>query len=473
MKKRLFSLLILFVLIFTLSACTNNDPVPSTSIPTEPSETVPEKLTAVQIAELMEQALAKEPASKLSMVMDMTLSMQVEGIDPMEMTMKTTTQMTLSQEPVSSHILAAVDVSIAGEGGTTTTETYTVLENGELVSYVCSEGIWIKVPTGQTADDLTASPVTFDAANITLDETVTSWNGQSVLCLKTQITGELVEKALGDTLSGIQENGGALGDSADMLEAIDYTKMVCDCTIYLDPETYLPIGQEMTIDGMNEVMAPLYEGLGINVDVSKCAATTTFLSYDAQPVVTVPADIAAKAEAWSRLLANEPDNGDGTFTIRESSVLIDLIHPEGFEVIDKDYDHVTFQRDDHRLITFTMYYLSGSDTTGAAFATENDNSIERWTTSGGQVEREQLEVSTDALTFTCDLLGTTWESGREDANLYAWTALAYDEGGTYYLHVRVTDGYSDGMGSSKSADITVDEFLAYLNAASPSKLTAG
>jgi len=466
--KKLLTALVALVMVFTFCACAK-DASPVTTAPTE--TTVP-KPTANEIAQQMQQALEETPATKLDMVMDITLVMQVEGIDPMEMALKTTTQMTLSQEPVSSYVLATAEVSLAGESNTTETETYTVPENGELVSYVSSNGIWFKVPTGQTADELTASPVTFDTANVTLDETVTSWNGQAVLCLKTRITGDLVEKALGDTLSGIQENGGALSDSADMLEAIDYTKMVCDCTIYLDPETCLPLGQEMTIDGMNEVMAPLYAGLGVDVDVTECVATTNFLSYEAQPAVTVPEDIAAKAEVWSRLLANKPDNGDGTFTIREGSVLIDLIHPEGFEVADKDYDHVTFLRDDHRQITFTMYYLSGSDTTGAAFAAENDKSVERWTTGGGQVAREQLDISTDTLAFTCDLLGTTWESGRVDANLYAWTALAYDEGGTYYLHVEITDGYNDGMGSSKNADITSDELITYLNAASPSKLTA-
>ncbi len=472
-RKSIFSIVTLLALIFMLCACANTEPTPSTEPSTEPTETVPEKLTAIQIAELMEQALEKTPVRKLDMVMDITMSMHIEGIDPMEMSIITTSQMTQSQDPVSSHILQTAEISLNGEGSTTTTETYTVLENGKLVSYVYSEGIWVKVPTGLTPETfISSNSVTFDPANITLDETVTEWNGQNLLCLRTRITGDLVEAVLGDTLGGIRENGGVVGDSANILDAIDYTKLTCDCTIYLDPETYLPIGEEMAIEGMNEVMAPLYEGLGIDVNVDKCVSTVNFLSYEAQPEATVPADISAKAEAWTRLLANEPDNGDGTFTIREGGVLIDLIHPEGFEVADKDYDHVTFQRDDHRQITFTMYYLSGNDTTGAAFIAENDKSADRWITGGGQVNREQLNVSTDALTFTCDLLATTWESGREDANFYAWTALAYDEAGTYYLHVEVTDGYNDGMGTSKTADISSDEFLSYLNAASLSKLTA-
>ena len=90
---------------------------------------------------------------------------------------------------------------------------------------------------------------------------------------------------------------------------------------------------------------------------------------------------------------------------------------------------------------------------------------------GGKVEREQMPVATSTLEFTCDLLATTWETGRQDANFYAWTVLGTDDAGTYYLYVEVTDGYNDGMGFSKSADITVDEFTAYLNAAVPSKLT--
>ena len=112
------------------------------------------------------------------------------------------------------------------------------------------------------------------------------------------------------------------------------------------------------------------------------------------------------------------------------------------------------------------------DATGASFLATNDKSEKRWTElGGGKVEREQLELATDAYGFTCDLLSTTWETGRTDANFYAWTTLGTDDAGTYYLHVEVTDGYNDGMGFSKNADITPDEFVAYLNAAMPSKLT--
>lgn len=473
MKSRsLLALCLALVMVFMCCACTNTDADPSTT----PSTSAPEELTAAQIVEKMQAALEATPCSKLEMVMDITMSVDAGDGEKVDVTTKSTTQMTISQEPVSSYAVATAEVIAAGETTSTTTENYSIIEDGELVSYVNSSGIWMKVATGQTPEDLvnTASSVAVDLSNVAIDDTITEWNGQEAICLKTQMTGELVENALGDLLSGMSEAGGVLGESADTLNSVDYTKLTCSTAIYLNPETYLPIAEEMTFDGMNEVLAPLYEGMGVTVEVTGYTATGTFLSYDTQPAVTLPDGVAEKAETWTRLLSGEPDNGDGTFTIREGSVLADLVQPEGFEVEEKDYDHVTFKRDDYRQITYTMSYITNESALGSGeyFLYKNDKSESRWTTGGGKVNREQMTVSTDTLTFTCDLLATTWETGREDANFYAWTALANDGTGTYYLYVEVTDGYNDGMGFSKSADITADEFMAYLNAGSPSKLTA-
>lgn len=469
--KSLFALCMVLVMAFLCCACTttpNSDTTPPT--------TEVQELTAAEIVGKMQEALTATPCSKLELVMNIAMSMDAGESGKMDMTTKSTTQMTISQDPVSSYSVATAEVGVAGETTTATTENYSVLEDGELVSYVSSNGIWMKVPTGQTPEDLTntASSVAVDLSNVTVDQAVTEWNGKKVICLKTQLTGDVVQNALGNILGSMGEAGGALGESANILESVDYTKLTCNAIIYLDAETYLPVAEEMTFDGMNEVMAPMYEGMGISVDVTSCVSTGIFLSYEAQPAVTLPEGVAEKAEVWTRLLSGESDNGDGTFTIREGTALMDIVHPEGFEVSDKDYDHVTFQRDDYRQITYMMSYITNEQTpgTGEYFLATNDSSEARWSVGGGKVNREQMALSTDTLTFTCDLLATTWETGREDASFYAWTALSNDGSGTYYLYIEVKDGYNDGMGFSKSADITTDEFMTYLNAAAPSKLTA-
>ena len=471
-RKKLFAVCLALAMVLMCCACTNTDTDPGTT-----ASTGPEELTAEQVADKMQEALINTPCGKLETIMDMTYSIDAGESGKMEVSMTNKTETTISQDPVSGYSVATVDMDIAGQNTQSVVESYSINEGSEMVTYVNSSGIWMKVPTGQTAEDFakTASSLTVDTSKLSIDETVTQWNGKSVIALKFELTGDALQATVDGVLGSMGNMGGILDSTTEVIDAVDYTKMKCTVVIYLDSETYLPLYEEQTFEGMTEVMAPVFDQLGVTVEVPTFTATANFVSYEAQEAVVLPEGAADKAEAWTRLLANEPDNGDGTFTIREGMALLDLVHPEGFEVAEKDYDHVTFKRDDYRQITYTMSYITNEQTLGSGeyFLTQNDKAEDRWTTmGGGTVQREQIPVATDTLTFTCDLLATTWETGREDANFYAWTALGNDGVGTYYLYVEVTDGYSDGLGFTKSADITSDEFIAYLNAASPSKVTS-
>ena len=470
-KQSILAICLALGMVFTLCAC-NNTEEPGTSASTSPKE-----LTASEIAAKTQQALTATPITKLETQMDTAMSMGAGQEDKIDIVMKNKTETTVNHEPVAGYSLATVDMNISGQESQSVVESYFVNENNEMISYMNSSGIWMKVPTGQSPESYaqSAASVGIDTTNLTIDESVTTWNGKNVITLNFELTGDHLQSTVDTILSGMGSLGESFGSSADLFGSIDYTELSCKSVIYLDPTTYLPIYMEQTLDGMTEVMAPLAEQLGVTVAVQTCKTSASFTSFDAQSEITLPDGVAEKAEAWTRLLANEPDNGDGTFTIREGMALIDIVHPDGFEVADKDYDHVSFKRDDYRQITYTMSYITGETTPGSGeyFIKENDDSENRWTTmGGGKVEREQMPVATSTLEFTCDLLATTWETGRQDANFYAWTPLANDGTGTYYLYVEITDGYNDGLGFSKNADITSDEFVAYLNAASPSKLTS-
>ena len=470
MKARsLRTIMLALALIIVFCACTNTDAGTDT--------TAPEELTAAQIAEKMQQALTETPCGKLETVMNMSMSIEAEEAGKADMNIQNTTELTITQNPVSSFAATTVGMEIAGQSTQTVSESYGIVENDEVVSYVNSGGIWMKVPTGQSPEEYckSASAFAVDTSNISIDESVTEWNGKKVIALKYDLTGNSMQETVDGILGGMGNMGGTLDSATELIGSVDYAKLKCACVIYLDAETYLPLFQEQTLEGMTEVMAPVYQQLGVSAEVTHCSSGVTFVSYDAQAEVTLPDGAAEKAEAWTRLLANEPDNGDGTFTIREGMVLIDIVHPEGFEVAQKDYDHVTFKRDDYRQITYMMSYITGEQSPGSGeyFVVNNDKAENRWTNMGGvKVQREQVPVATETLSFTCDLLATTWKSGLQDANFYAWTPLVNDGAGTYYLYVEVTDGINDGMGFTKNADITSDEFTAYLNAATPSKITA-
>lgn len=426
----------------------------------------PEPETPAQVVEKMQAALLETPCGHAQMVMDITMTLDGGEYGTMEMTTKTTNDMTISQEPVSGYTTATVDVDYGGEKSQNFTENYSVVEDGELVSYIHSDGVWMKVSTGQTPEELagSASSVGMNAENVAIDETVTEYNGKEAICLTTQITGDSLQALLGGMMDTLGQQGGALEEAADTVGAIDYSALTCDSRIYLDKQTYLPMSQEMTFTGMSEVLNPMYEQMGMKADVTSCTASATYLSFEAQEETVLPEGAKEKAEKWMRLLSGEPDNGDGTYTIREGAMLIDIAAPEGFELKEKGYDHVYFKRDDYREVHYTAHYG-----TAEHLVSRIDKELARYGNLPKKVSREQIPLSGETLDFTAEIVGVEWPS-YEEGQMYAWADLGTDGSANYYVFIEVTDGYNDGLGNKKSADVTPEEFMAYLNTATLSDL---
>lgn len=426
----------------------------------------PEPETPAQVVEKMQAALQETPCGRAQMVMDIAMTLDGGEYGTLEMSTKSTNDITISQEPVSGYTTATVDMDYGGEKSQNFTENYSVVEDGELVSYIHSDGIWMKVSTGQTPEELadSASSVSVDVANVAIDETVTEYEGKEAICLTTQITGEALQATLGGMLESIGQQGGSLEEAAETAGAIDYSALTCDARIYLDKETYLPMAEAMTFSGMSDVLNPLYEQMGMKADVTSCTASAAFLSYEAQEETVLPEGAKEKAEKWMRLLSGEPDNGDGTFTIREGSALIDVAAPEGFELSDKGYDHVYFKRDDYREVRYTAHYG-----TAEYFTAKMDRQLNRYGNLPKKVSREQIPLAGDVLNFETDIVGVEWQS-YEEGLMYAWADLGSVGNANYFIFIEVEDGYNDGTGNKKSADVTPEEFMAYLNAATPSDL---
>lgn len=408
--------------------------------------------TPEQILEKMNAALAENPCTRQEMTMEVDMTMDAGADGSFAMSIASSNTMTVCLEPLSALNVVTSTVTAEGATNTSSVESYTRLEDGEMTSYICNGGIWVKGTSELTEQDLRGLRVSTDLSGAALDETVTEWNGKSAICLTARMDGESLKQVVADSI-------GALGVG----EAADYSALACDTRVYLDAQTYLPLAEEMTIIGMDTLLSAAFEGTGVGVTISSCTAATVFDSYEPQAEITLPEGAAESAAAWERLLAGECDNGDGTYTIREGTALIDVATPEGFTLEEKDYDHVRFTRDDHRTVTYEMWYLTGDADT--YFASMVDSDENRYSTNGGQVQRQQMTGSSDTLPFTCEIMGVIWGSGREDAYMYAWTTLTNDENGVYCLLVEITDGYSDIFGNSKSADITAEEFQTYLNGA--------
>jgi len=175
-------------------------------------------------------------------------------------------------------------------------------------------------------------------------------------------------------------------------------------------------------------------------------------------------DAKEKAEKWMRLLSGEPDNGDGTYTIREGAMLIDITAPENSKLAKKGYDHVYFKRDDYREVRYTVDYG-----TAEYYPSLIDRRLSHYGDLLKKVSREQIPLTGDTLTFDTEIIGVDWQS-YEEGQIYAWADLGGDGNANYFIFIEDEDGFNDGMGNKKSANVMPEEFMAYVNVAIPSDL---
>lgn len=422
------------------------------------TEPEPEPETAAQVVEKMQTTLAQTPCTEAQLVMELAMTLDDGAGGSLAASAKTTSNVRVSLEPVSGYTTAATELDIGGERSQSVTENYSILEDGALVTYLHSDGVWMKLSTGQTPEELAraASAVSVDVSNAAIDESVTEYEGKQAICLTGPIGGEALLAALDGMLEGLRQQVG----EADTAGALDGSALSCDVRLYLDKSSYLPLAEELTFSGVSEALAPLYA----QADVSRCTASAVFLSYEAQEETTLPEGAKDRAEKWMRLLSDEPDNGDGSFTIREGAALIDITAPEGFALADKGYDHVSFKREDNREIHYTAVHG-----TEEYLVSKIDQQLARYGDLPESVSREELTLDGEALSFAAQIVGVVWSS-YEEGRMYAWAELGRSEEANYYIFIEVVDGCNDGLGNIKSADVTPEEFMAYLNAAVPSDL---
>ncbi len=420
-----------------------------------------------EVLAAMQTALETTPCTGMDMEMEMTVT-----LDGMTVTTATDMQITAGTQPGTGYIKTDIHVIGDGVSEVTSSESYVVQEEDTLVSYSNTGGVWTRLETGSTNLADTALLAQPDAASTTVDQAVTTWQGKPALCLQTALTGsalqDMVETLLDSLLAQLPEGA-----------APDFSPIGCAMTLYLDPVTYLPMAEQLTVTGMSQVLTPLYKDMGVSVSVDDYTATVTNRSYGAAVDVQLPTGAAENAARWERLATGEPDNGDGTFTIYDTNAdgttrcVMDVTLPTDgvYEVQNKGYDGVIVRREDGRELTYIVYYQGNDSGEGLVFQAGVESDVSRWQQNGGTVERERMLLETVNFDFTCELVTTQW-SGLQDANLYAWALLGRDEAteGSYYLYITVKDGVDDGLGHVKNADITADEFIAYLEAAVPSAL---
>lgn len=445
-----------------------NTEATGTPAPTEDVQDTPE-----QIVEKMLQALEATPCTRAELVTDMQMTLDAGDGEAVEARVINTSDITLCPDPASGLTVNTASTQIDDETYTSVTEAYSVPEDGAMVSYVHADGIWMKMSTGMTPEQFTASSanVSVDAANAAVDESVTEWEGKPAICLTTTLTGDALDELLSGIVSGLESEEGDAAEAADLLDSMDYSALKCEARIYLDPETYLPMAEEMAFEGMTEVVAPIYADAGVSVEVTDCTAVGTFASFEPQAEIQLPQGAENRAEAWMRSLNGVSDNGDGSYSIREGAALADVTALEGFEVDEAGYDHVYFLREeDYRQVGYSVWYVTGTTDDGDDyFYGMIDDIIPDYQELGYDVDAAAGSYPAETFEYNCYLLSLLY-GDHEDAEAYAWAPIGSDEDGNYYLFIEIYDGYTSEDGDSKNADLDEEDFLTYLNSASLSWL---
>ena len=432
--------------------------------PASESETEPEgeetQGSAEELLKAMEAALAESPITAYScdVAMNMVMKFPEAGVVSMNIDIKS--EATMTYDPPTSLQTNTVTVATGGEATTTTTTNYLLEEDGKMVQYTDSEGVWVKAETGLSGAEYVAqaSAVDYDEKTVALDETTTTYAGKSAICLSSAMKGIAVEDMIGDALTS-----SLVGEESDA--EIDWSAVSCDVLIYLDPETKLFLAEKMTIHGIGDAMKPLGEALGAEIEVGDSSATFAATSFEPAAPAVLPEGAKENAEAWTRLFAGDPNNGDGSYTIREGYILIDVLPPEGFALAEADYDHVSLKaKNNDRTIKYSMVYLEGdTEMTGEAFENAVAARMEALEAGGKTVGAEAGTVETAELGYYIMAVGIA-DGSKESLEVTAWAPLMTDGVGSYFLLVEIVDG------EESSGDFDSDLCQTYLEAAAIGKL---
>lgn len=275
MKRKVWLSLMLALVLLVLTGCGKPE--------------TPEEIWAAY-----QKAAAGIQCTRMDMTMDMGMTMELPALGSwhkvrMDIQMVGTTTTTV--DPFASQMDMTMDMRVSApdlgldENTTMDTTSYSVMEDGEMVSYTQTMGTWVRAATGVNPEDLVKyADDIMDAANLTFqkDETVTDWEGTPAICLTTTVTGDAVQSMLNTAMQGMEEN------MAGELEGLDFSAMTCPTRIYLDAETYLPLAQEMEIQGMGEVMGAVLGEAGVKLDMDTCTAVIRYRSFDPQEPIVLP-----------------------------------------------------------------------------------------------------------------------------------------------------------------------------------------
>lgn len=440
MMKRLLAMTLLLGLLLT--ACGSPEP---TEPPTEPP------MTAERLVQEVLSATAAKPMTSTTAETQMDITIAGQGIT-MEMNMDMTMVNMASLEPYTAYSEMVIAMNILGEQTTQTTRQYMREQEGTLVSYVHveEENSWNKVELNLDTDKLMQESQNYNyltqatAEELHLAETTQLYNGREVYVLSINLQGQQMQEAMAsmESLRELLEGTGI---------DFDFSALTVPTVYYVDAETYLPVGMEMDIQGLGEMMTGMLGSMigdmpeGMEIDIPTFKMTYTEMTYDPVEIPAVPDEGRMKAEQASF----NPDQGDGTYIIQETGSAIRITPPAGWTVTALDYDSLEMKKDDNtRFISYEMW-------TGVAGGYGFVSKIERGDiadlmAAGSYASHGNTTVELNGKTY-----GGVWITCNNGVQIfYAWDQIGAE--GNYVL-ISVVDGTGSTMHDAVADALTYIE----------------
>lgn len=320
--------------------------------------------TAVELVTRVRDTLSGASSAKGSLSMEMVMNYKAQGVEAsLEYAMHQ--EMEMTREPEAVHMAGTIEVNLIGE--TIDTETYTVKENNQYVTYMGSGGQWIK-QTSENSDSQVDIVKTMDLLlnnGDSLKMTETKAEGGNRLY---QVTGEITGGNLSGLTSGLSS---LLEENPDI-----YKELKANVTVSVDALTGLPteISMDFT-DSYNAVAQAGKEAQGFD-EVEIVAFYVTMSGYEINSVeaITVPDEIKMNAVDMDDMGMNPGDEtAEETENPEEPETKDGEVHQNesGEYVLKKDGDEVTANIAEPEGFT----YDTASDQTWLGFHSRKNDSI--------------------------------------------------------------------------------------------------
>lgn len=402
-----------------------------------------------KVAEKVRQTVQETPCSQadLDMAMDISMADPASGVE-MDVGIQIDGEMSVSYDPDTLYQNLEMSVEMMGLRVPTEMEVYVLQEEDKAVCYSNIEGSWMRSEADasfRTDAGSSAAIWNLPAEQLSIDEEVTELEGTPVICLTGEITGKEISQALGFLFSSLENSGALTGEDQ---EDIDWEKITAQVSAYVDEETYLPLREEISIRGLDEVLAGIV-GNGASLSIQNTDMTVNYTSYEPVEPCVLPEGAKEAAEQAQRLLEGNPDNGDGTFTIQESGYYTDITAPEGYVLDYVNYDEVDFYNEElDRKVCYQMWTTADSNDFFFWDLVNEEETLYCGDADGtGRIEFGVVYNQED---FGFALDGFTYPGDYTGKNYYAWANL--DDGFYGWILVTIYDG-----GNTRDTSITQEE----------------